>query len=209
MDRATALKAVFDGAMMLDCLSSGQFDVFQFERIVDVSSDKRYDRPSEGNVLVEPFDRQVSAVATPHKIIVNGRYGTEEMILQARYDAIAKGLLKHLGFNGPDFRTLYSLVDWMKTEGWTEEQIAEVTGQRAGVVNDFTRTANNETVLGPLARHGAKGWQAPITPVLINDAQGIVLPAAKAFLLSRAHCFDATGTWPSVVHAPKAAKRKR
>src|SRR3546814_7597584 len=60
---------------------------------------------------------------------------------------------KHLGFNGPDYRTLYSLLDWMESEGWTEKQIAAVTDQDADAVKAFTGTANNATILDPLARH--------------------------------------------------------
>src|SRR3546814_18610274 len=61
---------------------------------------------------------------------------------------------KHLGFNGPDYRTLYSLLDWMESEGWTEKQIAAVTEQDAAAVKAFTGTANTATLLGRLAPHG-------------------------------------------------------
>ena len=207
MDRATALKAVFDGAMILDCLPDGRFDDFQLGQIVNLRTQKRNDKPPEANVLVEPFDSGVVTTTKPQKIIAYRRYAAQEMILQARYDPIAKGLLKHLGYNRPDFRTLYSLLDWMKTEGWTDKQIADVTGQSSGLLHEFTRTANNETVLGPMARHGGKGWKAPSKPVGIDAARSLILPAAKAFLQSRAEEFDSTGAWSTFVRQRKVKKK--
>src|SRR3546814_16971527 len=92
---------------------------------------------------------------------------------------------KHLGFNVPDYRTLYSLLDWMESEGWTEKQIAAVTDQDADAVKAFTGTANNATILDPLARHGEKRWRAPKSIMSLREAQALILPAAKGFLRSR------------------------
>jgi hypothetical protein len=142
-------------------------------------------------------------------IIASKHYGPEDMIFQARYDPIAKGMLRHLGHNGPDFRTLYSLLDWMETEGWTEEQVAAVTGQYTAAVKNFTHTANNETVLGPMARHGNKRWIAPTEPMKHIDAQRLILPAAKCFLEARAREFENTGVWPKHVAPSKGLKRKK
>jgi hypothetical protein len=208
-DRAVALKAVFDGAMILATQPDGRFEPFELECIVEVATDKRNDRPSDGNVLVEPFDRWIPPVIAPKKVIASKNYEPEDMIFQARFDPIAKGMLLHLGHNGPDFRTLYSLLDWMETEGWTEEQVAAVSGQATSVVKDFTHTANNETILGPLARHGNKRWAAPTTPMKHIEAQRLILPAAKRFLETRAREFENTGVWPKYVKLPKAPKSKR
>lgn len=206
-DRAVALKAVFDGAVMLEVLPEGRFEPFTLGQIVEVSNNRRHERPEEGNVLVEPFDRNVYPSIRPSKIVTSGKYQAEDMILHARYDPVAKGLLKHLGFNGPDYRALYSLLDWMEGEGWNERQVAGVTGQKHDAVNNFTHTANNETVLGPMARHGAKRWKTPDSPMNLKDAQRLILPAAKSFLKSRAEAFDATGEWPIFVRHSKAKKK--
>src|SRR3546814_14358318 len=102
---------------------------------------------------------------------------------------------KHLGFNVPDYRTLYSILDWMESEGWTEKQIAAVTDQDADAVKAFTGTANNATNLDPLARHGEKRWRAPKSILSPREAQALRLPAAKGFQKSRAEAFDGHRPW--------------
>lgn len=184
------------------------YDPFILGMIVDLQDQRRREGPNVGNVLVEPFDPFLSGFPDGAKIITHSRYNPENMILQARQDPVALGVLKHLGFNGPDYRTLYSLLDWMESEGWTEGRIAAVTEQDAGVVKAFTGTANNVTILGPLGRHGAMkshGGKAPKSIMTLDDAQALILPAAKAFLRSRAEAFDGTGNWPDYV---KTRKRK-
>lgn len=208
-DYATSLKAVLDGAMMLGVGPHvGSYDPFILGMIVDLQDQRRREGPNVGNVLVEPFDPFLSGFLDGAKIITHSRYNPENMILQARQDPVALGVLKHLGFNGPDYRTLYSLLDWMESEGWTEGQIAAVTEQDAAVVKAFTGTANNVTILGPLSRHGAMkshSGKAPKSIMTLDDAQALILPAAKAFLRSRAEAFDGTGNWPDYV---KTRKRK-
>lgn len=209
-DYAISLKAVLDGAMALGVGPRvGSYDPFTLGMIIDLRDQRRREGPSVGNVLVEPFDPLLASLPSGEKIIKNNRYGPEEMILQAREDPVALGVLKHLGFNGPDFRTLYSLLDWMESEGWTEERVAAVTEQSAAVVNIFTGTANNVTVLGPLGRHGALksgGGKSPKLIMTLHDAQALILPAASAFLRSRAEAFDITGKWPTFVRSPKKVR---
>lgn len=207
-DRATALKAVLDGAMMLGVGALiDAYEPFALGEIADLRNQVRRNGPSLGNVLVEPFDPRLSRLPADTKIITHDRYDPEDMILQARQDPIALGVLKHLGFNGPDYRTLYSLLGWMESEGWTEEQVAAVTGQDADVVKAFTGTANNSTILGPLARHGEKRWHVPKSIMTLEDAQALILPATKAFLKLRAETLDATGAWPVYVRPSKKKAR--
>lgn len=207
-DQATALKAVLDGAMMLGVGALiNAYEPFALGKIVDLRDQVRRIGPSFGNVLVDPFDPQQSSFPTGSRIITHDHYDPKNMIFQARQDPIALGVLKHLGFNGPDYRTLYSLLDWMESEGWTDERVAAVTNQNADVVKAFTGTANNATILGPLARHGEKRWQVPKSIMTLEDAQALILPASRAFLRSRAETFDATGTWP--VHVRPAKKKVR
>lgn len=199
-DQATALKAILDGAMMLGVGAMiNAYEPFALGEIVDLRDQVKRDGPNLGNVLVDPFDPQLSSFSADTKIITHDCYDPENMILQARQDPIALGVLKHLGFNGPDYRTLYSLLDWMESEGWTEGQVAAVTGQDADVVNAFTGTANNATILGPLARHGERRWEVPKSIMALEDAQALILPATKAFLRFRAETFDAAGAWPAYV----------
>ncbi len=208
-DYAISLKAVLDGAMMLGVGPRvGGYDPFALGMIIDLQNQHRREGPNVGNVLVEAFDPSLSSFPAGTKIIKRDRYDPEDMILQARQDPVARGVLKHLGFNGPDYRTLYSLLDWMESEGWTEEQVAAVTEQDAALVNIFTGTANNVTILGPLGRHGATRSHSGKTPksiMTLSDAQALILPAAKAFLRSRAETFDATGSWPVYIK-PKKTK---
>lgn len=210
-DFAISLKAVLDGVMMLGVGSRIEgYEPFTLGMIIDLHDQRRREGPNAGNVLVEPFDPLLSSFPAGTKIITHNRFGPEEMILQAREDPVTLGVLKHLGFNGPDFRTLYSLLDWMESEGWTEEQVAAVTEQDAAVVNIFTGTANNVTVLGPLGRHGAmksNSGKPPKSIMTLRDAQALILPAAKAFLRSRAEAFDVTGNWPIFVKPPKRKGR--
>ena len=203
LDRAVALKAVFDGAMILASLPNGRFVPFDLGLIVDLTTQSRHDHTGEGNVLVEPFDTLIYPLVAPKRII-HGHYGPEDMVGQARFDPIAKGLLRHIGHNGPDFRSLYSLLDWKETEGWTEEQVANVTSQTGSAVKSFTATANNETVLGPMARHGNKRWTAPSKPMPLVEAQRLILPAARRFLETRALEFESTGIWPKYVKPRKS-----
>lgn len=207
MDRATALKAIFDGAVTLDVLPDGRFSTFEFGLIIDLKNGKRHDRPTGGNVLVDPFDEFVPPILAP-EIDLESRYGAEQMISQARFDPVARGMLKHVGHNGPDFRTLYSLLDWMESEGWSEDKVAAVTEQKVDAVKLFTHTANNETVLGPMARHGKKGYAPPAVPMTLKEAQALILPASKAFLKERAKAFVDTGHWPSFVRPAKPKKQK-
>lgn len=212
-DYALSLKAVLDGAMMLGVGPRiGGYDPFILGMIIDLKDQQRRDGPNAGNVLVEAFDPLLAPFPVGTKIIKRDRYDPEDMILQARQDPVALGVLKHLGFNGPDYRTLYSLLDWMESEGWSEEQVASVTKQHADVVNVFTGTANNVTILGPLGRHGAMKSHSGKAPKLImdlSDAQALILPAAKAFLRSRAEAFDATGSWPVYVQPAKKKGRAK
>src|SRR3546814_11459924 len=102
---------------------------------------------------------------------------------------------KHLGFNGPDYRTLDSLLDWMESEGWTEKQIAAVTDQDADAVKAFTGTANNDTILDPLDRNGEKRWRATQSIMSLREAQALSLLEAKGILRSSAEEFAATSMW--------------
>lgn len=194
-DRAAALKAMLDGALYLCC---DRHDPFTFTKLVDNSTDKEHDY-WDGNVLTNPFHPTVVVSKTPRVLDPGKRFGPEHMLFLARYDDVTKNLLKHLGFNGPDFRTLYSLLDWLRTHGWKDDaRVAACSGMNAGDVKRFTGTVNNVAVLGPLARHGDKNWNVPIDTISLQDAQKLILRATYSFLKDRAEEIDVIAKWKAI-----------
>src|SRR3546814_11024896 len=66
-DRATELKAVLDGAMMLWVGSMlHSYEPFALGQIVDLGDQTKRDGPGLGNELVEPFDTPLTNFA-PHQ----------------------------------------------------------------------------------------------------------------------------------------------
>tara|TARA_B100000378_G_scaffold239676_1_gene207634 strand:+ start:593 stop:1399 length:807 start_codon:yes stop_codon:yes gene_type:complete len=190
-DRAASLKAIFDGALYL---FDYYHEPFTFTRLIDNLSDETYECWG-GNVLVEPFDPLVVSSVVPRFLAPGDKLNPELMLFLARYDEVTRNLLKHLGFNGPDYRTLYSLLDWLKTHGWSEEQIASHSKMSASDVKRFRGTVNNVAVLGPLARHGDNKWEAPSKTMTLPDAQKLILKATYAFLVERAKAVDIIAKW--------------
>lgn len=183
-NRAAALKAIFDGASYL--CSDGIYTPFAFSRLVQNRSKKSFDC-WDGSVLASPFSSTILNTIVPRSLNPLGRFGPEMMIFLARYDDVTLNLLKHLGYNGPDFRTLYSLLDWLRKHGWKDDdKVADCSEMKGGDVRRFTATVNNVAVLGPLARHGDKGYKPPSDPISLPDAQKLILNATYQFLKERA-----------------------
>lgn len=191
-DRATALRGVFDGAMYIEF--GCRYEPPAFRRLLDLIEQREYEFP-EGNVLAEPFSRTVIGSYTPERLNPMARKGPAFLVFLARYDVIARGMLKQLGFSGPDFRTLFSLLDWMIEAGWDNGDVAEAAQMSVGELKRFTATANNVTALGPHARHGAKGFKPPRKPMSLTEAQNLILPASHAFLASRADQLKIQARW--------------
>ncbi len=183
-DRAAALKAIFDGASYL--CTVGMHVPFTFTRLVQISPEKTFDQ-WDGSVLASPFCPTILNSKVPRVLNPLGRFGPEMMLFLARYDDVTLNLLKHLGYNGPDFRTLYSLLDWLRKHGWKDDdKVADCSEMNGGDVRRFTATVNNVAVLGPLARHGDKGYKPPSDPISLPDARKLILNATYQFLKERA-----------------------
>jgi hypothetical protein len=191
-DRAVALKAVFDGAMFVEF--GGLYIPPAFRSLINNADERSYELP-EGSVLASPFAQLTLSSAVPRHFTPMSCFGPKQMVFLARYDDVALGILKYLGFNGPDYRTLYSLLDWLKLHGWNHANIAAAADVPSSEITRFTRTANNVEVLGPLARHGGKNWEPPTQPTTLKEAQHLVLSAVRAFLIERASLVDLPRRW--------------
>ena len=193
MDTAVALKSVFDGAMFIEF--GTRYEPPIFRRLINNSDQLTYDM-RDGSVLASPFAQLTLHSAVPSILDPLSHFGPEQMVFLARYDAIALAMLKHLGFNGPDYRTLYSLLDWLTQHGWKDHtRIAAAADVSPREVKRFTVTVNNVEVLGPYARHGDKNWDPPARPMSLVDAQHLVLSAVREFLKERAQVVDLAGRW--------------
>lgn len=192
-DRAAALKAVFDGAMYVEF--AARYEPPIFRRLIDNHSQQTHSFP-RGRVQAEPFSRLRLSTSIPRMFDPMRWFGPEQLVFLARFDPVAKAMLKHLGFNGPDFRTLYALLDWMEANGWSDpRKIAAAVGGSKGEVKRFTRTANNVEVLGPFARHGEKSLDPPPKPMSLEEAQHLILSATASFLRERSEIVRLQEKW--------------
>ena len=194
-DRIAALKAVFDGAMMLAMGPS--YHRFQ---LTDLKADKDEDKKHitgfefEGDVTVYPFSGK-------H---LYARHGLKDDYLDdpmtrnvflSRYDEISLSILKYTGVQGLSYLTLYAYRDWMKDGGWDDQRIAEKAGWSKSQLKDFTNTANNPAYLGPYCRHGGFLKAAPPRPMSLEDSDAGMRKAMNAFLLERATSVKLRDRW--------------
>ena len=191
VDRMFALKAVFDGAFYLNYGS--QFHSLKFQPVVG-GGGLPVDTPLDADLRAEPFSEahiksRVDSILRPNSDVA-------VLIFQARYDEIAKQVLKFLGVNGITYMSLYALIDWMKVD-WDERTIATEAGLSNSIFADFKQTANNPTFLGPFSRHGGTGT-APKRPVLLKDAEGPILKATRSFLRERAKEAQLSDRWKAI-----------
>jgi hypothetical protein len=193
-DRAAALKAILDGAMYL---FSPAHEPFTFGRLINNRTGKSYEC-WEGNVLSNPFDDLVLSMGVPRVYAPGNSLSVEQMIFLSRFDDVTRDLLKHLGYNGPDYRTLYSVLDWLKTHGWSDERIAGCSGMNSGDVKRFTGTVNNVETLGVFARHGAKRHGPPQKTITLAEAQKLILKATYQFVVERAIQADIVAKWEAI-----------
>jgi len=196
-DRTTALKAVFDGAMLLACGSS--FHPFDLTSLT--AADPR-DRPAPshlplpGDVRAEPFSpfyiqKKVSRHLDPLDDPV------ARNVFLARYDDVTRSILKYTAVQGLTYLTLYAYRDWMKSGGWDDAKIALEAGWSKSMLSDFTNTANNPAYLGPFSRHGGTSI-APKRPIRLEDAEGPMRKAIGSFLLTRASEVNLKNKWLSI-----------
>lgn len=143
-----------------------------FRRLID-SHSKRTHSFQRGPVQAQPFFRLGLSTSIP-RIFNPMRSSGQQLVFLVRIDPVAKAMLKQLGFDGPDFPTIYALLDWMKANGWSDaRKIAVAAGGSKGEVKRFTRTANNVEVLG-LSQGRQKSLEPPPKPMLLEEAQHLI-----------------------------------
>ncbi len=188
VDRTSALKAIFDGAMYL--AAGRQYFPFKLakpEAVRTADASWMYSLPDETDPRVEPFsvtqvDEKIDRWHDPMKDPVS------RVIFLARYDELTRNLLKFLGVQGLNYISLYGLRDWMKSGKWDDARIAREAGWSGAKLDDFTNTANNPTYLGPFCRHGGLK-DPPKRPMPLDEAVDPLLKATRAFLLERGEQF--------------------
>ncbi|GAA4641497.1 hypothetical protein GCM10023115_00410 [Pontixanthobacter gangjinensis] len=195
LDKMTAMKAMFDGAMYL---ASGR-NYYPLE-LVNPSAENVQDQeivcdlPYPGNVTINPFSPK--HLKTHHGLDQSKLDDPlTRNIFLARYDEVAFAILKYVGVNGITYQSLYAFRDWMKDAGWDDKKIADEAGWSGSRLKDFTNTANNPAYLGPFARHGGSKDPPPKRPMLLDEAEKGLLQAVNRFLLHRAATVDLRAEW--------------
>lgn len=194
-DRGAALKAIFDGAMYVS------FGAVYFPprlRMVVNNLDNSRHSFEPGSVQAEPYSEIALALSIPAIHNPLRYFGPDQMMFLARYDIVARDLLRQLGFNGPNYVTLFAMFDWLKSNGYDSNMMAAAAGVAHGEIKRFTATVNNVQALGPMARHGDKKQQPPSNPMTLAEAQMIILPAVADFLRRRAVEFDLQAKWDAI-----------
>lgn len=183
MNRAVALKALYDGALTIRFGYHHQ----PFTELYDAIENRTY-RNLAGDVLSNPFsDRQIARTSRSsdfENAMAAGRVA--EWIYLARCDEAARGILAFLGVNGATWISLYAAKDYIKQEGgWDEDQMAMATGKPKAEFVRFRQTANNSAAIGPFARHGEQGWKPPAKPMTLDEASDLIRVTVFAFLRNR------------------------
>lgn len=183
LDRAVALKALYDGAMVISHGHHRQ----PFTELYDVT-ERTTIRDVAGDFLSYPFSaRQIARTGSSadfDNAIAAGVVAS--WIFLARYDDAARGILAFLGVNGPTWISLYACKDYVaKQGGWDESQMALATGKPKAEFERFRQTANNAAAIGPFARHGELGWKPPLNPMTLEEASDLIRLTVRRFLRQR------------------------
>ena len=177
-ERASALSALFDGAMYLfvgaDYYPFWRGDVIFLENGSKIGN-------IEANPLVEPFWQEYvdTTKKQPEDLVAR-------VIHKSRSDLKLREILLFLGVNKLSWISLYAVLDTIKSEGWNEKKIIEEKVATEVELNLFGQTVNNPAAIGPFARHGTKrGWNPPANPMPHATAKKLILEIVKAFVLER------------------------
>jgi hypothetical protein len=182
--RAAALKRLFDGSLYL-VNGMGYFPE-RLGYLVDLQADRMAGSLEFPATPTNPFSPTVckQLLDGNHKAAVQNKI-TAGSLYAARTDAVVFGMLNLLGARGITFGSLYSLRDFMKTHGMTDDMIATSASCTASEINLFAHTANNFDASGADARHGDLGHQPPSIPMTLERASEIVLKAVHSFISGR------------------------
>lgn len=192
IDRAFALKTLYDGALIIT-------DGHHRDPISELfDARKRTTRRGiEGNILAAPFSEDYIKETNTRRHYDDAKAIdlVSKWIFLARTDLAARGILSFLGVNGATWISLYAAKDYMKTrDNWDEKRLAQVTGEPESEFLRFRHTANNEAAIGPFARHGDLNHQAPKDPMSLDRASDLIRKAAAKFLDHRATVLESTLT---------------
>lgn len=182
-DRASALKAIFDGALYVIGRSGADI---KLGTLYQYPGEHRVTRPVSVDVLASPF----SATHLSMKIIAQADtpndHPVARMIFQCRTDDACREILMFIGVNGITWISLYAALDTIKYHGWNEDTIVANTSITKNDLGAFTGTANNVGLIGPLARHGERGWRTPSRTMKLDEASEMMRQVIGAFLDDRA-----------------------
>jgi hypothetical protein len=176
-ERASALNAIFDGAMYVDIGTS--YEPFWKGQLAFLSNGRAITN-FEQNSLVEPFWQEY-VDATPNQ----PEDFASKIIHKSRYDKSIREILLFLGVNGLSWISLYAVLDTIKSEGWSEKEIIAQKIATAAELNLFSHTANNVAAIGPFARHGNKGQLPPDNPMSLKTAKELILRILKKFIAAK------------------------
>jgi len=175
-DRATALKALFDGAMYV--YMPGKYRPLQLGELYDLDEDRRLGYLGEGDPLVAPFSP--TSIAWRYRPSVSPmEHPVSRWIFLARHIDVAKHLLQFLGVNGITWISLYAALDFLKSNKADAAALAKASQAQ---MKRFTHTANNFSAIGPFARHGDLGQEPPQNPMSLDEASKLVLAAVRGYL---------------------------
>ena len=190
--RVLALKALWDGAFFID--HGFAYWSLNVVDLINLETNRTYST-GYSDPRASPFGQanQLSVDHLRHRDPFCNF--TSTMIFLAKHDDISKGMLQFIGYNGITWISLYALMDFMKTNGWDNARIAKEAVKTESEVKRFAHTANNFAAIGPFARHGDLGHQAPKIAMTLEEAANLVFPAVKKFLLERAHSINLPDIW--------------
>jgi hypothetical protein len=188
IQKALALKALFDGAIYL-YMKSSQFQGTYFLRGLDEKTSHSFSIEEEYS-LAEPFD---STIAQRESQRINtGLAGFIALSSRlARKSDTCRNILSFVGVNGITWISLYAIRDFLK-----DPTIRTLTGASKNEIDRFRRTANSFSVLGPKGRHGSSKEQPPPKPMKLTEAENLICEAAIAYFRREENAFKANISLP-------------
>jgi hypothetical protein len=178
--RATALKAIFDGALYI--ARQPNFHPLPLGELVNLREDRRagyYERADP----VYPFSSAL--VTSTTALDVPGKGDADYLMFKARTDDVVRKMLEWVGYRGVSFTSLYGLRDFMNTAGTTDAEIAALAETTNSQITLFRRTANSHDAVGHDSRHGPLSQDPPATPMPLSKAAELIFKACQAFIEAR------------------------
>ena len=176
-ERASALNAIFDGAMYI--YLGARYEPFWRGQLGFLDNGRAIAN-LKPNPLVEPFWKEYAeaTIEQPDHFVARA-------IHKSRYDLSVREILLFLGVNGLSWISLYAVLDTVKCGGLDEKTIVAKQIATADEMNLFGQTANNAAAIGPFARHGNKGWKPPQTPMTLQQAKELILRIVNRYVKDR------------------------